>query len=333
MISSALRRIKLGRLDAVGVGLAAALAAWIAVSAAVGDGNPLPQIALLVMTCAAYAAGRHFGNDRRSTIRAAASVVLAILMGVVLSGPDALSGAPLAPPLGYGNANGSLYVLGAAAAVLVALSAKPETVRATAGLFAGVFLFLAAMTLSKAATALAMGLILVTLVIRQLPRWFVFAGPLVITGTFAVTAALGLTHGRSIAPSLVDQLSERRSQLWRESIEIIAANPVFGVGPGMFAHKSPTAMSDSDARWAHSAYFQVATELGVVALVLLGLLLLWVFVAIYRSQQSDRLAIIGAAAVTALAVHAAIDYIAHFPAVVAIAALLAGLTSSRQAPG
>lgn len=327
MSRSAPQRIKLGRYDAVGVGIATSLVGWTAVSAAVRDGNPIPQITLIVVACLAHVTGRHFGSDRQARARAAASVVLAILLGVVLSGPDALSGAPLAPPLGYGNANGSLYVLGAAAAVIVALSAKPETVRATAGLFAGVFFFLAAMSLSKAATILAAGMILTTLVLRRLPRWFVFVGPLVIAGIVAVTAALGLTHGRSIAPSLVDQLSERRAQLWQESIKIITEHPVLGVGPGMFAHTSPTAMSDSDARWAHSVYFQVATELGVVAVVLLGLLLLWVFVAIYRSQHSDQLAIIGAALVTAVAVHAAIDYIAHFPAVVAIAALLAGLTS------
>jgi hypothetical protein len=43
-----------------------------------------------------------------------------------------------------------------------------------------------------------------------------------------------------------------------------------------------------------------------------------------------RLVVIGTAAVTAFAVHATIDYVAHFPAVVIVAALLAGLTSSRK---
>jgi O-antigen ligase len=74
----------------------------------------------------------------------------------------------------------------------------------------------------------------------------------------------------------------------------------------------------------------VAAETGVVGAVLLGLILLWVFGALFRSRQDLRLIVIGTAAATALAVHAAIDYVAHFPAVVIIAALLAGLASCRE---
>jgi O-antigen ligase len=97
----------------------------------------------------------------------------------------------------------------------------------------------------------------------------------------------------------------------------------------MFAETSPTALTDADARWAHSAYLQVAAETGVMGVVLLGTLLSWVFGALFRSRQDIRLIVIGTAAATALAVHAAIDYVAHFPAVVIIAALLAGLASAR----
>ena len=112
-------------------------------------------------------------------------------------------------------------------------------------------------------------------------------------------------------------------------MDIAADEPVFGVGPGFFAQASPTALADADARWAHSAYLQVGAETGVIGAALLGLVLLWVFGALYRSRQDERLIVIGTAAVTALAVHAAINYVAHFPALVIIAALLAGLASAR----
>ena len=83
--------------------------------------------------------------------------------------------------------------------------------------------------------------------------------------------------------------------------------------PAYSLRPAPTALADADARWAHSAYLQVGAETGVIGAALLGLVLLWVFGALYRSRQDERLIVIGTAAVTALAVHAAIDYVAHFP--------------------
>jgi O-antigen ligase len=130
-------------------------------------------------------------------------------------------------------------------------------------------------------------------------------------------------------PALFEELSARRTALWRDAMEIIADEPVFGAGPGMFAGTGPTALADADARWAHSAYLQAGAETGVIGAVLLGLLLLWVYGALFRSRQDMRLIVIGTAAITAFAVHAAIDYVAHFPAVVIVAALLAGLAGSR----
>lgn len=328
MIIAALRRVRLDWYDTAGAALVAAFACWAVVSAVVRDGNPIPQLVVVATAVAAYVTGRRYGKDRRGVERAAASIVLAIFIGVALSGPDVVAGGPLAPPLGYANANGSLYVLGVGAAVMVALCAKPPTVRATAGLFAAVLGLFAVATLSKAAAILAACVLPVTLIAHRLPRWTVLAAPLIVATTVAVTIAHGLSIGSSIAPRLVEELSQRRQDLWREAMEITASEPVFGVGPGMFAHTSPTAMSDSDARWAHSAYLQVGAELGVVGLLLLSLLLLWVYGALYRSRHSGRLVPVGAAVVTAVAVHAAIDYVIHFPAVVFITALLAGLISS-----
>ncbi|HEX6327298.1 MAG TPA: O-antigen ligase family protein [Jiangellaceae bacterium] len=258
-----------------------------------------------------------------------AAVVASILAGVAVSGPAAVSGAPLAPPLGYGNANGNLYAMGVAAAAVVAVLANREQVRRAAGVLAVLFAGLSILTLSKAAALLAMGILLIAITAHRLRRWVVLAAPFVVLATIATTIVLGLTEGRLVTSSVFEEVSERRTSLWREAMEISVDEPVFGVGPGMFAQTSPTALANADARWAHSAYLQIAAEIGVVGAVLLGLVVLWVFGALFRSRQDVRLIVIGTAAVTALTVHAAIDYVAHFAVLVIVAALLAGLASSR----
>jgi O-antigen ligase len=186
---------------------------------------------------------------------------------------------------------------------------------------------LAISTWSKTAAILAVGVLAVGVAAGRLGRWVVVIAPLIVLATFAVTVVLGLNHGS--LPSLLEELSARRTALWRDAMEIIASEPLFGAGPGMLAQTSPTALADADARWAHSAYLQAGAETGVIGAMLLGLLLLWVFGALFRSRQDMRLIVIGTAAVTAFAVHAAIDYVARFPAVVIVAALLAGLAGSR----
>ena len=319
-------RVRLEWYDAAGLALAAVFAAWTVISAVVRAANPWPQSALLAAAVATYVIGRTQGGRRPVFVPAA--IVVSILVGTVASGPAALSGGPLAPPLGYANANGALHTLGVAAACAVAILANKEPVRLGAGVLAVVFVGLAISTLSKTAAVLAVGILVIGVAARRLGRWFVVVAPLAVVATFAVTVVLGLNHGT--LPSLFEELSARRTVLWRDAMEIIADEPVLGAGPGMFAQTSPTALADADARWAHSAYLQAGAETGVIGAVLLGLLLLWVFGALYRSRQDERLIVIGTAAVTAFAVHAAIDYVSHFPAVVIVAALLAGLASSRE---
>jgi len=320
-------RVRLEWYDAAGLALAAAFAAWTVVSAVVRAGNPWPQVAILAATVAAYVIGRIQGGRRPVFVPAA--VVVSILVGTVASGPAALSGGPLAPPVGYGNANGALFTLGVAAACAVATSANKAPVRRAAAVLAVVLLGLTLITLSKTASVLALGILVITMLGHRLVRWVAFIGPLVVVAAVAATVVLGLTN-RTL-PLLSDELSERRTVLWREAMDITADQPVFGVGPAMFARTSPTALADADARWAHSAYLQVGAETGIVGATLLTLLLLWVFGALYRSRQNLKHVVIGTATVTAIAVHMSIDYVAHFPAIVIIAALIAGMASARPA--
>jgi O-antigen ligase len=319
-------RVRLEWYDAAGIALAAAFAVWTVVSAVARTGNPWPQVGLLVAATTAYVIGRIQGGRRPVFVPAA--IVVSILVGTVASGPAALSGGPAAPPLAYGNANGALYALGVASACAVSVLGTKEPVRLAAGVLAVIFAGLAVSTLSKTAAVLAVCIFVIGVMARRLGRWFVIVVPLAVVTTFAVTVVLGLNHGS--LPFLFEELSARRTALWRDAMEIIVDDPVFGAGPGMFAQTSPTAFADTDARWAHSAYLQVGAETGVIGMALLGLLLLWVFGALYRSRQDQRMVVIGTAAITAFAVHAAIDYVAHFPAVVIVAAVAAGLASSRR---
>lgn len=314
--------------DLLGIVLVAAFAVWMVVSAVVRGANPGPQLAMLAVATAAYLAGRTRGGER--PVFVAGAIVSSILIVTVLSGPGAVSGGPVAPPLGYANANGALFTLGVAAAAIVAILANKELVRRPAGVLTVVLLALTAATTSRAAVVLATAVMLIVLVTHRLGRWMVVTGPVLVAGAIATAITLGLTQDAPALRVLERGLSARRTVLWHEALEMIRDNPVFGVGPGMFSETSPTALRDADATWAHSAYLQVGAETGVLGLLLLVSLLVWAFGALYRSRQDVRLIIIAAAGTTAVAVHAAIDYLAHFPVVVAVAALLTGLASSRQ---
>lgn len=314
--------------DLLGTGIVVALLGWTFVSAVARAANPWPQALLIAGTATAYAVGRILGGRRPVFVPAA--VVASILIGVAVSGPTAVSGGPLAPPLGYGNANGSLYAMGVAAAAVVAVLANREQVRIAAGVLVVVFTGLSVLTLSKAAALLAIGILLIAVVAHRLRPWVALAAPFIVLATAGAAIVLGLTDGRLVAPAVFEEVSARRTSLWREAMEISVDEPVFGVGPGMFAQTSPTALANADAQWAHSAYLQMAAETGVIGAALLALVMLWVFGALFRSRQDVRLIVIGTAAVTALAVHAAIDYVAHFPVLMIVAALLAGLASSRD---
>jgi hypothetical protein len=212
-------RVRLEWYDAAGVALAAALAAWTVISAGVRAGNPWPQVALLAVATTVYVIGRTQGGRRPVFVPAA--VVVSILVGTVASGPAALSGGPVAPPLDYGNANGALYTLGVAAACVVAIVANNEPVRRVASILGVVLLGLAVVSLSKTAVVLAVGILVIAIVAHRMRRWVVLVAPIVVVATVSVTIILGLVHGRLGASGLLDELSERRTLLWRESLEIL----------------------------------------------------------------------------------------------------------------
>jgi O-antigen ligase len=234
--------------------------------------------------------------------------------------------------MGYGNANGALYALGVAAAAILAVCANSDTIRIPAGVLTVSMFAFTVLTTSIAASALALGILLVAVAVHRFGRRFALAGPFFLMGTIGLTLLVGLGPDLQVVSLAEQALTKARATLWHDALAITADHPVFGAGPGTFAELSPTALSDSDLRWAHSAYLQAAAEMGIPGAVLLLAILLWAFGGLVRSHQDERLVVIGIAAAIAFTVHAGIDYIAHFPALVILVALLTGLASSRRAP-
>jgi peptidoglycan/xylan/chitin deacetylase (PgdA/CDA1 family) len=127
---------------------------------------------------------------------------------------------------------------------------------------------------------------------------------------------------------VVSGLAGRRD-LWREAYLVMAAHPVTGVGPGGFASTGPGARRDPDLRWAHHEFLQEGAETGAPGLVLLVLAFLWGFARLVAAPP-DRVTALGAASLAVLGVHASVDYILHFPAIPAAAAVLLGTAQGRD---
>lgn len=301
------------------------------------------RVALLAVAVAgAYTAGRLLPRP------AAAGYGFAVALGtgtLVVLTPDGMSGAALAGPLGYGNANGALCAQGAAAALIPAVACRRGLTRAAALVVAAALVLLAWQTGSRAATAAAFACVLAALAVclirppqarvRRASRAVVVGAGAVSAAVLALTVALGVAYNPATAREgsvdrLIDRtLSERRVVLWSESLDLLMRNPAAGVGLGRFAAASPTARADDDARWAHSAFLQYGAEAGFPGLVALLALSAAPYLALWRAAP-DRLAVVGASAAAAALTQAAVDYVFHFPVIPLLTALTVGACAQRR---
>jgi len=247
-------------------------------------------------------------------------VALAVAVGaVVVTVPDSLSGAPLAPPLGYMNANGAL-LLGGAAGAVVAAGPRVSWRHGSALVSVAV----AAVCLVDGAQAAAVACLAVAgwAALRgRGPAW-----PWVVVGSLSVVTPAVLTvlwASAVLTPpsALVSALSQERFSLWSEAWALLLDNPLSGVGPGRFSFESPTA-GDSDLAWAHSALLQTGAETGWVGVSLLLLVVVWGVVALGRDSI-----LLGA-----LLLPASVDYVLHFGGVLLVSSLVVGgaVASSRR---
>jgi O-antigen ligase len=254
----------------------------------------------------------------------AMAIVLAVLIwvGAVGAGADVW-------PLGYENARAAFFVVAAVASLMLAATTRSTVVRL---LTFGVGVLFAGLPLAIHAGAASFVVVLLpaaaAFTLQRRPvRLLVFGSALLVLAAIGGTILVGAGGPRSAAGALAgDVLDERRVVLWSDAIHLMVNHPLVGVGPDRFQTESPTARSDYDARWAHNGFLQQGAETGVVGFGLLVLLFLWGFARLLPGDPYG-LTVLGAVALATLGVLATLDYVLHFPVVIAPVAALVGAAS------
>lgn len=320
------------RLDRAGAALAALSIAWTGVSslAAPPGARAVPVVALQGGVVATYVAARVATARLRPLVpfAAVAATASALVLVSVLPSLD-----PLSPPLGYANADAALYVLVAVAACMVAAAFPPGPAAGVALPVAAAFAVAAVASGSvTGGVVLALGVAALVVAAAGTPRAAVGIAGVVVLASVAATAGLGVAraHGQRVA-AVEDRVDTRRVVLWRDAAVIAHTHPWTGAGPGRFQVESPTAMADADARWAHSGFLQQAAEQGAPGMALLLAAFGWAFARLWWSPP-DATTVLGAVAIAALGVHAALDWVLHVAAVPLAAAALAGAATARRPP-
>jgi peptidoglycan/xylan/chitin deacetylase (PgdA/CDA1 family) len=307
------------RVAGLGVLLFIAAAVWTVISWAVSGGEPVPLLVSLALPGSALLVTGLTRGARPWLVPAVLVGFAAVLLPVWIVGQiDGTDG-----PWGYANANGAFFVQATAAAVLLGtLHRVPWSLVVSA---AGIGLFGAVAVFSSIASAIGIAVVLASIAFIRRPRLAVVGGAglvgLVLAATVGLAAARG---GAGDAPERAarDALSARRVNLWSDALVLMGRHPGFGVGPGRFAEESPTARADADARWAHQEYLQLGAEIGAAGLIVLILLFLWGFTALWI--RTGPAAAVAAGALAAVGLHSAVDYVLHFPAIPVTAAALLG---------
>jgi hypothetical protein len=147
------------------------------------------------------------------------------------------------------------------------------------------------------------------------PRWLMLAFPLLLPACASLSPRLSLA-------------SAGRSGALRAAVDMIS---ITGTGTGRAEFFWSTVDGNGQlARYVHDEYVQILVELGIVG----GVLLLCVLAACVRTVVAGRRSAQRAgavAALVALAVHSAFDFLWHLPVIVLIGAVCIGL-ATREKP-
>ena len=155
---------------------------------------------------------------------------------------------------------------------------------------------------------------------------------LVVGGRTADTAARLTDTRLTIA-------SPDRAAAARAALQLAAERPLTGTGPGRAVLTWVQNNGPVTSRYVHNEYLQALAELGFVGLALLVVLLASLAWTIWRGRlhaPSTTIWAGAAAGLAALAVHSALDFLWHLPAIPLAGAVLAGLvlpTTSNQKGG
>ena len=319
-------------LDVVGVMLIVMFVGWVLLVGAATGRDPRPMASLVVL-CGVTAFVARSVTRRWNTL--VPGTLLAVLMGtIVVTWPEAIH--PTFGLTGYSNANGALYVVGVGMAGLLVMRSRSPGIRLAAVIAGFLLVSLPWLFSSNMASVSAVVVVAVTGWLfsarAQAPPSVLLHSVLLVALVMLATGLAGVFYDGDGRGDGGWRLTERRLVLWSESVEMLAAQPMSGVGPGGFAELSSTALRDPDARWAHNTPLQVGAETGFPGLMLFLAILGWAFV--WLARGSGRRGGALASLVLALsAAHASIDFVWHLPAVpVALAALVGAGASAGRSP-
>lgn len=244
------------------------------------------------------------------TARARRAVIAAMLVAIGVILPQVLG--PGLGEAGYGRRLfylaldqwGGYPEIGMLACVGVGLGAGlaltrgvAPAIRLASVALAVVFVTAATYIYSRSAVAASLLTVLWLVVVR-------FGGPRARVAVAALSGVAGLAlFAAAFVPSLPSAGLEftMRAEGWRTAARMLAAHPIFGVGPGLYMASYPAFSSAGDPVHAYNLVLHVASELGVAGVALY--LLLWrrVLSASLRAATSPD-----THDATALAVHGAL---------------------------
>lgn len=310
----------------VGVALLASTAAWAAAAAAAAGSPGGPTVALILVSGLTVVLCRAVSSRQPVLVPTA---LVAVAVGLMVADPEAtFRRGPLQGPFGYANATAAFLVQATIGAFMLVLAARARIVRIAGVIAAAVFVVGVVITRSWTAAILLPVVVASSLVLERTrgARAAIVASAALLLATIVLTIALGASVPRgegALGRVVSGTISEERVALWHDALTLMAAEPLLGVGPVRFASQSPTASADVDLRWAHNEFLQMGAETGIVGFALGVSVFLWGFAALWLGPPG-RLAVLAAAALALLGMHASVDYVLHFPAVALAGAALLG---------
>lgn len=222
---------------------------------------------------------------------------------------------------GRALAAGAFLILGALMLLAVVYSGSKMGFLASAG---GLF-FMAMVAFMSTATG---------------PKKWVGAGTLLVA---CLVVFVLITPDRlvtSLGNSAADQNAEGRLPIWKDTLRLLAAYPVFGSGLGTYDSAFPqyqTASLDVDFNYAHNDYLQLATECGALGfLMLAGFVLILAARAVRfgyeRANRYTRYLAWGCTgAIVAIGLHSLTDYNTYIPANALTLAWILGIVAGSPA--
>jgi O-antigen ligase len=151
----------------------------------------------------------------------------------------------------------------------------------------------------------------------------------------------GLLDRFADTPGGDELTADARLQIWKETLHLIDAYPIFGTGLGTYAsafqkYRASSLLSLVD--FAHNDYLQLLAELGFAGFIPFAICGILVFIRLLRSAVTEartrrRLLAAGcAASLCAIAMHSVVDFNLYIPANAMVVAWVAGIGSALEFP-